>query len=140
MKLTRIRSIKKYSLIIVSVLFTVLPFVLARNNPAFRTVKGVVIYFLEIFNLLIIFWLFYLISDIDLFVQGKVGKSLSFIVFGLIIFAIQSTFVCMASLQIPFFANIGVFLIQPIVLSIIRTIVLMFLITGIVSLVKLYKE
>ncbi len=140
MKIEKIRSIKKYSLIAIGVLFVVVPFVLARNDPAFHTMNGIVIYFLEILNLLVIFWLFYLISDIDLFVQGKIGKSLSFIVFGLIIFAIQSTFVCMASLQIPFFKEVGIFLIQPIMLSIIRTVILILLVTGIVSLAKLYKK
>lgn len=140
MKIEKIRKIKKYSLLIVSVLLAVIPFVLARDNPDFRTAKGIAIYFLEILNLLIIFWLFYLISEIDLFVQGKIGKSLSFIVFGLLIFAVQSTFVCLGSLQIALFKEIGAFLIQPIVLSILRTIILFLLITGITKIVELYKK
>ncbi len=140
MKIDKLRKIKKYSLTIISALFVVIPFVLARNNPAFRTIKGISLYFLEILNLLVIYWLFYLISEIDLFMQGKIGKALTFIIFGLIIFAIQSTFVCMGSLQISFFKEIGSFLIQPIVLGILRTIILIFLVIGIVNLVKLYKK
>lgn len=140
MNIERIKNIKKYSLMAICALFVVVPFILARNDPAFRTTSGIIIYFLEVFNLLVICWLFYLVSEMDLLAQGRIGKSLSFIVFGLIIFAIQSTFVCMASLQMPFFKEIGVFLIQPIVLSIIRTIILTLLIIGIISLAKLYRK
>jgi hypothetical protein len=99
-----------------------------------------VIYFLEIFNLLVICWLFYLISEIDLIKQGKIGKSLIFIVSGLIIFAVQATFVCMGDLEIPFFKEIGNFLIQPIVLSVLQTIILILLVVGIVNLAKLYRK
>ena len=140
MKIEHVSKIKKYLLIIVSALLTIIPFVLARNNPAFLTIKGIAIYFLEILNLLVIVSLFYLVSEIDLFMQGKIGKALTFIVIGLIIFAIQSTFICMGNLQIPFFKDVGAFLLQPIVLSLLRTIILILLITGIVNLVKLYKK
>jgi hypothetical protein len=140
MNIERIRNIKKYSLLIVGALFVTIPFILARSNPAFRTTSGMVIYFLEIFNLLVICWLFYLISEIDLIKQGKIGKSLIFIVSGLIIFAVQATFVCMGDLEIPFFKEIGNFLIQPIVLSVLQTIILILLVVGIVNLAKLYRK
>lgn len=140
MNIEKIKKAKRYILIALSFIFVVIPFILARDNPAFRTVSGVAIYFLEVFNLLVICWLFYLVSEMDLLTQGKIGKSLSFIISGLIIFAVQSTFVCMASLQMPLFREIGVFLVQPIVLSIIRTIILSLLIIGIVGLAKHYRK
>lgn len=83
MKIERIKRIKKYLLLMVSALFLAVPFVLARNSSAFYTTKGIAIYFLEILNLLVIFWLFYLISEIDLFVQGKIGKALTFVIIGI---------------------------------------------------------
>ena len=140
MNIERVRSLKKYLLLIISALFVTIPFVLARNDPAFRTTSGIVIYFLEVFNLLIICWLFYLISEMDLIKQGKMGKSLVFIVSGLIIFAVQATFVCMGNLEIAFSKEIGSFLIQPIVLSFLQTIILVLLAIGIVNLAKLYKK
>lgn len=140
MNIQRVRTIKKYSLIIASAIFAVVPFVLARNNPAFRTVQGIAIYFLGIFNLLVIFWLLYLISEIGLFVQGKIGRALGLIIFGLLVFATKSAFICLGSLELPFFNEIGSFLNQPIVSSILRSVFLILLTIGVVDLARLYKK
>jgi hypothetical protein len=140
MTIEKLRTIKKYSLIAIGVLFIVVPFILARGNSAFYTFSGIAIYFLEILNLLVIFWLFYLISEMNLIAQGEFGKSLIYIIFGLIIFAVQATFICMGNLEIPFTKEIGNFLIQPLVLSILQTIILILLVLGIVNLAKLYKK
>lgn len=140
MNLERVGTIKMYLLIALSALFIVASLVLAKNNPNFHTMKGEVIYLLEILNLLFIFWLFYLISEINLFVQGKIGKTLTFIVLGLIIFSSKSALVVMESLQIPFIREIGSILTQPVILSIFRTITLFLLIIAIANLVKLYKK
>jgi len=140
MNIERVRKIKKYSLIVISAIFAVVPFVLARNNPAFRTMQGIAIYFLGIFNLLVILWLFYLISEIDLFVQGKIGRALTFIILGLTVYAGKSAFICLGSLELPFFKEIGSFLNQPIVLSILRSVVLILLTIGLIDLAKLYKK
>ena len=140
MKIEKVRKIKKYLLIIVGAIFAVIPFILARNNPEFRTTEGIVIYFLGIINLLVIFWLLYLISEIDLITQGRIGRALTFIILGLIIYATKSTFICLGSLEILFFTQIGDWLNQPLVLSILRSVVLILLTVGIIDLAKLYKD
>jgi len=124
----------------VSAIFVVVPFVLARHNPAFRSMQGIAIYFMEIINLLVVFWLFYFMSEIDLIGQGKIGRALTVIISGLIIYSIRSTFICLGNLEIIYFTGIGTWLDQPIVVSVFRTIVLILLTIGIIDLAKLYKE
>ncbi len=137
--LEKINKLKRFLLIGISILVIIIPYIFINQSPSFHSTKGLILYFLEVSNLIIILWLFNLISEINLYGQGEIGKSLALIFLGLILFAIQSIVICLGDLQLQYFSSLAVFLAQPIVQSILRTIILLLLNLGILGLVRLYK-
>lgn len=140
MKPDMIKNTIKYLLAVLYILFIIITFIVANQRSNFWTVHNLIIFTLEILNLLAIFWMVYNISEMDLFHQGKIGKGILYICFGLILAVLRSFILTLGNLQILYVQDLGSFLSIPLIVAIWQTFIIIFLIIGIMNIAQLYRD
>ncbi len=139
-RIREIKLLKKYFLVVISVLIIIAPLTFTSQRSLMQSPQNLFLYLLGVSNFLIIIWLFYSFSEINLYKQGKIGRSLTLIFIGLMIYTARSMIVSLGDMQLQSFLGPAAFFVDPLVKSLVRTLTLSFLALGIFDLVKLYKS